>query len=463
MRRCIVHFGMPKTGSSSIQATLFGRPGDQRLRYLHGGSANGSGTLATAFMVHPERFHVNRKLGLSTEEIEARRDALLADLERQLEQPAALYLISGESLSNFHLPDLRNLVRWLSRRVDEVVAVGYVRPPRGFMESAFQQNVKTADADLDFAHLYPGYRERFERMDKAFGAENVHYWKFDPARFPEGDVVLDFAQRIGVDLAGVQIKRVNEALGRDAVSLLYCFRQHGPGFGSGPGALVVNGLLTRAVSALGGPKLRFDDAALRPVIEAQREDLAWMESRLGARLDETPQSGGDALHDAQALLRPSDEATRWLAQRLGPAAVAAWQPGLSPEQVADWMATLRTRLGVEREQQREARRVRKTAAQGASSTAATLAATEAHVEPPPQAPVAQAVQRPAQRALQAAELVRLVSEQLGPHAPGRRAIEATVQATLNVLADELARVAPRPLRLDGLGLLRSPGAERQET
>ena len=163
MRRCIVHFGMPKTGSSSIQATLFGREGDRALRYLHAGAANGSGMLATAFMANPGRFHVNRKLGLDSETVAQRQQDLLAALERQLDVPADLYLLSGESLSNFRAPDLRNLVRWLSRRVDRVEAVGYIRPPRAFMESAFQQNVKSTEAHLDFAHLYPDYRERFER------------------------------------------------------------------------------------------------------------------------------------------------------------------------------------------------------------------------------------------------------------------------------------------------------------
>lgn len=455
MRRCIVHFGMPKTGSSSIQATVFGHPGDQRLRYLHGGSANGSGMLATAFMANPSRFHVNRKLGLSGDEVEARRTELLAGLDLQLQQPANLYLLSGESLSNFRIADLRNLVRWLDRRFDSVRAVGYIRPPRGFMESAFQQNVKTADADLDFAQLYPHYQQRFEPMEKAFGAERVQYWKFDPAAFPNGDVVSDFAQRIGVDLTGIPIQRVNEGLSRDAVSLLYCFRQFGPGFGSGPGALVVNGLLHRAVAGLGGEKLRFSDRVIAPILRAQHADLDWISERLGAKLDETPQDDDRCISTAQELLQPSAQASQWLADQVG----QPWRPGLGPEQIADWMGRLRDQLAEHRESQRAARRAARAGGQEPrrQRPAAPPAPLPPASPPVPRAIAADTVSRQPVRQLSERELARQLQARLPDGELSPAQVQAAAASLLEILREELAQTQGGPLRLQRVGTLRAHG------
>ena len=285
-------------------------------------------------------------------------------------------------------------------------------------------------------------------MDKAFEAENVHYWKFDPSRFPGGDVVRDFAQRIGLDLGDTPIKRVNEGLSRDAVSLLYCFRQHGPGWGSGPGMLAVNGQLVKTVSTLQGDKLRFSDAVTRPVIQARMEDLAWMEHRLGASLAEPPQQDDDTVSDAVQLLHPSDHATRWLASQLGESALSEWVPGLSPERCAQWMLDLRDKLGAEREAQRAARRAPKIGRRAAEAAAlATLPA-------PPALP---ASTRPsASRSLDLSELARRTSLRLGPSGPSPEAVEDTLGALLALLKEELDRSAPKPVRLADVGTLRSP-------
>jgi hypothetical protein len=69
-RRVIVHIGMHKTGSSSIQHTLYQRLADASFEYADLGCANHSEQIHSLFSSSPERYHLHRKRGRSKEEIE---------------------------------------------------------------------------------------------------------------------------------------------------------------------------------------------------------------------------------------------------------------------------------------------------------------------------------------------------------------------------------------------------------
>ena len=67
--------------------------------------------------------------------------------------------------------------------------VAYVKRPISFMQSAFQQRIKTNLRRLDVASgLWPKYRDRLEKMDEIFGRENVDLHVFDSSTLIKGDV-----------------------------------------------------------------------------------------------------------------------------------------------------------------------------------------------------------------------------------------------------------------------------------
>ncbi len=61
LQPCILHAGMPKTGSTSIQEYLAGPECDPRYLYVKLGEANGSLPLMTLLMDHPENHWVHRR------------------------------------------------------------------------------------------------------------------------------------------------------------------------------------------------------------------------------------------------------------------------------------------------------------------------------------------------------------------------------------------------------------------
>jgi len=317
--RCILHFGMHKTGSSSIQQSFFAGLAADACTYLHFGHPNPSRPLAAAFRaVVPGR----QGGGRGRRAPGAERERIRTELRRQLEaRPGSVFLLSAESITGFREEEFAALAEFLAGHCDEVLAAGYVREPRGYIASAFQQVLKAGDARFELEKRYPRYRQRFAKLEHVLGAERVRYWPFDPAGFAQGCVVRDFCARLGFPVEIERIRRVNESLSLPALQLLYAYRRCGPGFGSGAAAVRHNELLIEQLRALSGPKLEFGDALLGPILARNGADRAWMEARV--RLPSTaavPAPGRVIVQAEDELLDFSPQALEWLGS----------QPGVGP-------------------------------------------------------------------------------------------------------------------------------------
>lgn len=343
---CIVHWGMPKTGSTSIQATLLAASPLPGATFLQVGTGNASRLLATLFMSDPGAFHLNRKWGLDARALAAERDRAAVLLQEQIDAAGdGPCILSGEVISSLDEDTLGRMRDWLEQRFDRLRLVGYVRAPRGYLESEFQQKIKAGRGRFRPERNYPGYAERFGRLEKVFGRERVEYWLFDTATFPQGDVVRDFLQRLDIRVPEQALQRSNESLGRDALSLLYIYRKHGPGYGTGQGSVEQNRRLQRALREVPGPRLRLANSLIEEILDAQAADIAWMEERLGRPLREAPRADlPGAIATEEDLLRPSSEAVRWLLQQLGSEHSVQEGAAVDCQTLADWMHALRLQL-----------------------------------------------------------------------------------------------------------------------
>ena len=362
MRRVIVHIGMGKTGSSSIQQTLRRGLADPAFRYAGFGGTSHSRSVYSLFSDSPEAFHGHRKRGWGKEEIErfniATRERIIQDFKAC---KASTVIISGEGIGNLEEAGLRRFREFLADHFEEIVVVGYVRPPRSYMGSTFQQGIKGCHNRLNLKGLYPKYRKRFKKFDLIFGPENVHLWKFDPKSFPQGDVVLDFCRRLGIDMRPEALRRANESISKEAVSLLFAYRKFGPGYGVGLDAVQANRRLIAALRTIGSGKLRFAPEVVRPVLDANCEDIQWMEERLGESLTESLQGSDDDVRSETDLLRIHPSTVEDLKGLLGEEFLPEGIKGETPQEVAQLVHALRVKLAEEAEE-REPKGIRKKAA-----------------------------------------------------------------------------------------------------
>jgi hypothetical protein len=342
MRRCIIHIGMHKTGSTSIQSSLQGFSDDRFLYANLGNISNHSLAIHSLFAANPGRHRMHK--GRNAAAMQAYLTGIRTDLERSIGAAQDRTLIlSGEGISGLAPHELVNLRDYFRPRFDELAIVGYARPPAGFMASGFQERIKGGSTKLNLDQAYRDYESRFVKFDEIFGREHVQFWKFDPKAFPGNCVVRDICKRLDISLPVERIVRRNESLSRQAVGLLYIYRKLGHKYGSasmgGPESQHLGDLL----AAVGNDKFRFSPDLVRPVLEKNRADIESMEARLGESLHEElgEHRPGD-VRDESDLLKVEPEWVKKLLALLGDRAPAG-VTGETPEQVAVLIHALRGR------------------------------------------------------------------------------------------------------------------------
>ncbi|MEW5838766.1 MAG: tetratricopeptide repeat protein [Pseudomonadota bacterium] len=284
MSKLVIHVGMPKTGSSSIQETLFDVGVCGEFTYADLGCANHGGVLRNVFSSVSSAHEADSQ---NTHDKKGGATLALSKLD-EVRKLSGHQILSGEPVWHFSEAALLRMKHFFEDAFDEIQIVAYVRSPVSFMASAFQQLVKNHEcASLDFNALYPRYREKFEKFDRVFGVDHVILRHFEPSLFPRGDVVLDFFHLLSGDVDVDLIKRVNESISLEATSVLFAYRKFVTQDGSSPRARKENRGLLSVLSNLEGRRLRFSREAVAPIIDANRKDIDWIEKRLGqAILDE---------------------------------------------------------------------------------------------------------------------------------------------------------------------------------
>ncbi len=356
----VLHFGMHKTGSTSIQESLAALPSTDRFTYADLGAVNHSGALLKAFADNPEdKLRVMRRRGADADEATAqslKRQQQLRSLIQTCESD--LLILSGENIVRLSEEELTRMAQVLKEGGHKLRVVGYIRPPFGYMESAFQERLKGHTTQFKPDSLYPGYQRRFEKFERAFGRESVEYWLFDPASFPRHCAVTDFCTRLGIDITADQVVRANDGLSRPAASLLYAFRRFGEPDGDTQAEHRKSLALNECLKALTGDKLRLSSEIVRPILDKQRDDIAWMESRLGAPFAAPPeQAWPEAIRSEEDLWHFDPRALAWLLEQLGLDEQAG--DDTTAYQVAQWMGQLRQQASRQRlREQREQRRPR---------------------------------------------------------------------------------------------------------
>ena len=294
--KLVIHAGMNKTGSSSIQQSLESQKSPD-LTYIKWKSPNHSELFVLLFheAVTRERYHIFRTQGSSARELEKEREHWLGEVTRQLEaNTGPVTVFSGEDISQpTPISGCQNMFDFFSQFFDDIRVVAYVRPPLSFINSSFQQRVQSSGiSKINAQSLWPNYRKRFEKFDLVFGTENVELVPFVKDSLSGGDVVRDFWHRIGVECPLHTIPRANEGLSLEALALLFYQRKMGDGIRTGShDAYRKNNSLIRRLKKVGTQKFSFSGEFLENVFRQNVDDLEWIENRLGQKLaDQAPRT-----------------------------------------------------------------------------------------------------------------------------------------------------------------------------
>lgn len=347
MRNCIIHIGMHKTGTTSIQQSLH-RFADNRFFYaVLGNVCNHSLAIYSIFADKPERHHLHKAHKRDETGVARYITEMKSDLERSIETAGdRTLIISGEDIGILSAAALKKLQNYFAQHFDVVSIVAYVRTPAAFISSSFQEKVKGGVTNrFDLTKEYRSFEKSFSKFDSIFGKNNVHLWKFIPETFPHGCVVSDFCQRLQVELPSKKIVRSNESLSRPLVALLFTYGKYAAKFGFDRMAGAESQRLAQILAEEKDDRFRFSPDILRPILENNRKDIQWMESRLGQPLIEKLGSyqKGDVSSEKD-LLAADPEIIKRILNQLGDRAPANVNGG-SVEEMVLLVHALREKLG----------------------------------------------------------------------------------------------------------------------
>lgn len=133
----LIHVGMHKTGSTSIQDTLSKNNCGSEFVYLDLGTMNHNHKIFTMFTEHPERYYLNNTKSLSV--VQKFNEDVQNELSQKLlENHMEKVIISGEDLINLSNNALEKMKKFFDEYFENIKVFAYVRSPESYMTSLLQ-------------------------------------------------------------------------------------------------------------------------------------------------------------------------------------------------------------------------------------------------------------------------------------------------------------------------------------
>jgi hypothetical protein len=314
----ILHLGIHKTGSSSIQRTL-SDPQNAATFERHqvfmprSFSPNCSAFFQSAFSPNPEKYHANLRDGLDIKQISHRTELQLDRFKAEVTGLEGMKVVlSGEdgcTLPSSGLKSLHTMLTDSIPNLSDIVVLIYTRDPFSYVNSAAQENVKANHLTLSQAKAIhipatkDRYRNLFKRLSETFAGSTIMFRGFEDAISARGDVVIDFMTTLDVDTDQLVVSRENVSISDQAVRLLSHIREKGVTLTEHEAALI-RALPGRPANVL-TPK---DQARIG---ELGRDDVEFLQNQFGIdyrdsldgsmAVNESPDSVGSPDSEVQRL------------------------------------------------------------------------------------------------------------------------------------------------------------------
>lgn len=306
-RTCVLHIGMHKTGTSSVQDTLHGYDDGHSL-YCKFDRPNHSVPMITLFKKKPEEFRVHRQMGRSARQVETLRKRFEQQLKASITKTSGQLVISAEGLGQqLTAEEVADVVAYFRARFDRVQVIAYLRSFEDYAASAFQEHLKSGAAKLFIPA--PDFRGRFEPWLEALEPGEIEFVPY------QGDTVTDFCRRTGLKQPEAKAPQSNISLSGPAMGLLFFYNENAkkPLFGSEERVQNYNRMLAY-LQGIKGEKFTFSQSFLAQQAEKNAEDIAWMEAASGLSLRSAKAEGPHPVGTVQNMRRIAHQSRSLLSQ-----------------------------------------------------------------------------------------------------------------------------------------------------
>lgn len=298
MTKCILHIGKPKTGTTSIQWTLFQARAILKRRFnveYWDGIANHSFVIRRFFDKGRLKHSIKRPQSVLVKALTTDFQQVSDSFDAAIGATTAdTFIICAEALSTLNQPEVEAFKATLEPHFSEFEVYVYVREPiswlhsmaaqkltRGFTLEDVIQATQDPDSTMLTASCRTFYEDSITPFQNVFGADRVTICDFTRDKLIHGDVVDDFTQRaLNIDLDKQKIKKrfLNEGLGLAAASLLSAVNGRGA-----QTAELTRWLLKQSYQT----KFRLTGFDLNAYAGQVAGDVAWLKDATDGRIDFT--------------------------------------------------------------------------------------------------------------------------------------------------------------------------------
>jgi hypothetical protein len=319
-QRIILHAGLHKTGTSSIQDNCY-RHRDLLLQQgifyptfsfqERATIINHSDPLTGVFGSAMGRYGMPKRLNIRGRAKEAQQ-AFEPQFKEVLERPRAdTLLLSAELVCDYIDKDLQKLRSRLQKYTREFQVIAFVRSPQSSLESILQQR-NLAGNVVDPHSLVGVVTERYNRLQRAFGDVLKVYNFHEAAAHPAGLVGFFFSS-LGLSLeqfGELDFSRANQRISLEAHRLIEEINRAYPAVGSADREVTREHLDTRALHTLPGQPFRLEainDSGLSQALSSETEQL---ERQLGFKFPASTPGAAEPLWQMPTLLALEEHASR---------------------------------------------------------------------------------------------------------------------------------------------------------
>lgn len=281
-KRLFLHVGMHKTGTSSIQETLFTFD-DGNVMYAPAEQANHSVDFYTAFSDAYRTYHMWKRFGYSDQHIDGLRNKYRAAIDNMLARNMDRDLIiSAEDICNIDPAGIEEVKALCDKYAEETTVIAYIRDPIDFMRSYLQEDIKNG-CYTGSPHV-PNYRKRLEKFITVFGKNNVVFRHYRRDVLVGQDAVKDFCDVVGIRFKGTII-HTNSGLPMESVRCMHALNDVIHPLDGDVLANAARDSLRAHCDAIFTESFTIDDDMLMPFVDW--DDVAWVEKNTGIYFNRT--------------------------------------------------------------------------------------------------------------------------------------------------------------------------------
>ncbi|MCM1989269.1 hypothetical protein [Oceanirhabdus seepicola] len=299
IKTVIVHVGLHKTATTSIQKTLFFQKNNTILDekgfiYPKSWYPNHSIPVYSLFCDNPENYHINIKLGYSKEEIKNINQIYSKKLVEEIEnRKSTTLIISGEDISILNknnLIDLKEFLKSVCYMKINIRVIVYVRNPASWIVSLIQEKIKNEIFTLERALivyktvLKDYFRIHISNLIQVFGKDAVEIYCFEDAITHKFGPVGHFLSVVGFnnkEISKFNIIKSNESVSQVIANLISYINEKVP--------LFKNGKINKErfwgdifpLLKVRGRKFDISYTQKKELLQTAMEDIKWLKDNVG--------------------------------------------------------------------------------------------------------------------------------------------------------------------------------------